>query len=87
MPTDRHSAPAPVRHARLFRNGCSQALRIPREFELAADEVIIYRDHHRLVIEPVTRTPSLAQVLSRLTPVKDRFPRIGDPLPRPEALT
>lgn len=87
MPADRHSVRVPVRHARLFRNGCNQALRIPREFELAADEVTIYRDHHRLVIEPVTRTPSLAQVLSKLTPVKDRFPRIDDLPPHPEALT
>ena len=39
------------RHARLFRNGRNQAVRIPREFELAADEVVIYREDRRLVIE------------------------------------
>lgn len=57
MRKDHRGVPVPVRHACLFRNGCNQALRIPREFELAADEVTIYRDNHRLVIEPVTRTP------------------------------
>ena len=34
----------PARHARLFRNGRNQAVRIPREFELEADEVIVYRE-------------------------------------------
>ena len=50
----------PARHARLFRNGRNQALRIPREFELEADEVIIYREDDRLVVEPVPRAPTLA---------------------------
>ena len=30
-------------------------IRIPRDFELATDEVTIYREDHRLVIEPVER--------------------------------
>ncbi|MYJ95221.1 MAG: AbrB/MazE/SpoVT family DNA-binding domain-containing protein, partial [Proteobacteria bacterium] len=33
--------PSPTRRARLFRNGRNQAVRIPREFELTADEVMI----------------------------------------------
>ena len=36
--------------ARLFRNGSNQALRIPREFVLEADEVVIYRAEDCLVI-------------------------------------
>ena len=77
---------APKRHARLFRNGRNQALRIPRDFELAADEVIIYREDHFLVVEPVQRTPSLAQVLSELKPLEERFPPIDDPPSDPENL-
>ena len=73
-------------HARLFRNGRNQAVRIPREFELAADEVVIYREDHRLVIEPVERRPSLAQVLSRLKPLDEDFPEIDDPPAQPEDL-
>ena len=71
----------PARHARLFRNGRNQALRIPREFELTADEVIIY---DRLVVEPVPRAPTLAAVLSRLTGLDEGFPEIADPPARPE---
>ncbi len=74
----------PVRRARLFRNGRNQALRIPREFELTADEVVIYRDEERLVVEPVRRAPTLAEVLSRLTPLEEDFPPLADPPAHPE---
>ena len=76
--------PAPARHARLFRNGRNQAVRIPREFELAADEVVIYREDHRLVIEPVERRPSLAEVLAGLSPLDEEIPEIDDPPTKPE---
>ena len=75
-----------ARHARLFRNGRNQAIRIPREFELAADEVVIYREDHRLVIEPVERRPSLAEVLAGLTPLDEDFPEIDDPPVAPKDL-
>ena len=86
MLEDRPDLPPSARHARLFRNGRNETLRIPREFELAADEVIIYREDHRLVVEPVKRTPSLAQGLSQLAPLEEDFPGIDDPPPRPENL-
>ena len=75
---------ASARHARLFRNGRNQAVRIPRALELDADEVIIYREDRRLVMEPVERRPSLAEVLSRLAPLDEAFPRIADPPSKPE---
>jgi antitoxin VapB len=62
----------PDRHVRLFRNGRNQALRIPREFELAGDEAIIRRDGDRLIIEPVLKQGLLA-VLSTLKPLRDSF--------------
>lgn len=74
----------PVRHARLFRNGRNQAVRIPREFELAADEVIIFRDDDRLVLEPVGRNRSLREVLSELPPLDEQLPAIADPPVEPE---
>lgn len=86
MPDSQRRTGTSKRHARLFRNGRNQALRIPREFELAADEVIIYRDDDCLVVEPVMRTPSLSQVLSQLKPLKERFPPIDDPPSGPEDL-
>ena len=75
---------APARHARLFRNGRNQAVRIPREFELAADEVVIYQEDHRLVIEPVERRSSLAAVLATLKPLDEDFPEIDDPPVTPD---
>lgn len=76
--------PAPYRIARLFRNGRNQALRIPREFELVADEVAIYREGDRLVIQPVARKPSLADILATLEPIEEGFPDVDDPPVRPE---
>lgn len=74
----------PARHARLFRNGRNQAVRIPREFELEADEVIVYREDRRLVLEPVRRPSRLAEVLAGLDPLDDEFPIIEDPPTEPE---
>ena len=76
----------PGRRARLFRNGRNQAVRIPREFEIAADSVTIYREENRLVIEPVERSPSLAEVLAGLVPLDVDFGSIEDPLAEPEEI-
>ncbi len=54
------------RHAKLFRNGSNQALRIPREFELPGDEVIIYQDGTRLILVPVEKKRDLRQILNGL---------------------
>ena len=40
------------RSARLFRNGRNQAVRLPKDMEIDAEEVWIYRVGGRLVIEP-----------------------------------
>lgn len=37
----------------VFRNGGSQAVRIPAEFRLEADQVLIERDGDTLVLRPV----------------------------------
>jgi antitoxin VapB len=63
------------RHARLFRNGRNQALRIPREFELPGDAVTITRDGHRLIVEPLPASALMA-VLATLDPVTEAFPDI-----------
>ena len=72
------------RYARLFRNGRNQALRIPRELELDADEVAIYQDDDRLILQPVPRMPSLAQVLAKLEPLDEELPEIADPPTEPK---
>lgn len=75
-------AQLPTREAKLFRNNKSQAVRIPADFELPGDRVLITRDGDRLVIEPV-RKPSLLEVLAGLKPLQpeDQFPDVEDALP------
>lgn len=68
------------RHARLFRNGRNQAVRIPREFELPGDEVLIYKDGNRLIVEPVEKKRDLLSLLATLEPIEDEFPDIDDGL-------
>ena len=50
----RASAPDPahVRTARLFRNGSNQAVRLPRDLEIDADEVLIHREGDSIVLTP-----------------------------------
>ncbi|MDB5660283.1 MAG: antidote-toxin recognition MazE family protein [Cypionkella sp.] len=71
----------PGREAKLFRNNKSQAVRIPADFELPGDRVMIHRDGDRLIIEPVRRR-SLLVVLAELAPLgpEDQFPDIDDSL-------
>ena len=44
------------REAKLFRNNRSQAVRIPAEFELPGDRVLISRDGHRLIMGGIRLT-------------------------------
>ena len=70
-----------TRHVRLFRNGVRQAVRIPHDMELDADEVIRRREGNRLVMEPVPASPLLA-LLATLKPIDDDFPDVDAGLPR-----
>ena len=65
------------RHVQLFRNGRNQALRIPREFELAGDAVIMRKEGDRLIIEPVRKGRLLA-LLASLEPLEEPFPDIDE---------
>lgn len=50
--------PAPAidrrQRAKLFANGRSQAVRLPKEFRLPGDEVAIHREGDRIILEPLT---------------------------------
>lgn len=75
------------RLASLFRNGRNQAVRIPREFELEGDQVRIFKDGARLVLEPLSGRPSLLAVLAEIGPVDVDFPDVDTtlkPLDTPE---
>lgn len=70
-----------VRIASLFRNGRSQAVRIPKEFEFEGEEVRITRDEKgKLILEEIRRKLTLLEVLATLEPLgpEDRFPNIDD---------
>jgi antitoxin VapB len=64
----------------LFKIGRDQAVRIPREFELAGEDAIMRKEGERLVIEPVQRK-SLLAVLATLQPLDEEFPTILDARP------
>jgi antitoxin VapB len=81
MPSSAARMPEQPREAKLFRNNKSQAVRIPADFELPGDRVLIHRDGDRLIIEPVRRQ-NLLEVLAGLEPLgpDDQFPDIDETL-------
>ncbi len=74
------NSPPPPRYAALFRNGRNQAVRIPKEFEMEGDRVLISKDGARLILEPVA-PPRLLAVLAALGPIEDEFPDVDANLP------
>lgn len=77
------------KEAKLFRNNRSQAVRIPVEFELPGDRVLIHREGEKLIIEPVARPTNIIELLAKwkgeppLGP-EDQFPDIEDAPAQPE---
>ena len=71
-----------ARKVSLFRNGRSQALRIPKELELPGREATIRRDGDALIVEPI-KVNSLLEYLQTKEPLDEDFPDIDDPLPEP----
>jgi antitoxin VapB len=65
------------RKVRLFRNGRNQALRIPRDLELAGSEALLRKEGDRLVVEPMPRR-SLLELLSTWGPLDEDLPAIDD---------
>jgi len=70
------------RYASLFRNGRNQAVRIPREFELDGDEVLIRKDGDRLILTPI-RKNRLVDLLASWEPLDDGLPHVNDRPPEP----
>src|SRR5258708_25364912 len=52
-PPGMHVPPRLQARAKLFANGRSQAVRLPKEFRLPGAEVLVRRDGARLVLEPI----------------------------------
>lgn len=74
--------PCQPRTARLFRNGRNQAVRLPRDLEIDADEVLIRRDGDSIVLTPKPR--AWADYFEQGRRLAQDFPdAIGDPPPQP----
>ncbi len=61
---------SPAARAKLFANGRSQAVRLPKEFRLPGREVLIRRDGTRIVLQPLDESGLPAgfwQEIDRLT--------------------
>lgn len=66
-----------IRIARLFRNGQNQAVRLPKEFEIHAKEVIIRKQGANIILTPKPET--WQEYFASAQPLDDDFPEdIGD---------
>jgi antitoxin VapB len=45
-----------MRRAKVFKSGNSQAVRLPREFQIDANEVTIIKKNDELILRPVRKT-------------------------------
>lgn len=57
----------------LITDGQDQVLTIPHEFALSSTEVLLKKEGHRLIIEPIP-SGSLLSLLSTLSDITDDFP-------------
>ena len=70
------------RHVRIFRNGRSRAVRIPKELDFFGDEVVMRLEGNRVILER-PKMDTLAEILARLEPIDEEWPEIDDPPPEP----
>lgn len=70
-----------VERAKLFRNGASQAVRLPKAFRFeGASEVLVHREGRKVVLEPIDAwSPRFLRALGAWT---EEIPRPVAPLAR-----
>lgn len=71
-----------MRYVKLFKNGNNQAVRIPNDFRLPGEEVIMHREGNRLIIETIPEK-SLTELFAGWKPLIDGMPDISDLEPDP----
>lgn len=49
------SSPPTKPRAKIFWSGGSQAVRLPKEYRFADDEVLIHRDGNAVILEPIPK--------------------------------
>ncbi|MEZ4299251.1 MAG: AbrB/MazE/SpoVT family DNA-binding domain-containing protein [Polyangiaceae bacterium] len=76
-----------VARAKLFANGRSQAIRLPKELRLPGEEVLIRKEGQRLIVEPLDAAGWPLDLWDRLDAlaggVLDTWERPADPVPPP----
>lgn len=76
-----------VARGKLFANGRSQAVRLPKEFRLEGTEVLIHREGRRLILEPVDAKGWPVDLWDQLDTlaagIHDDWQRPADPVPPP----
>jgi len=66
--------------AKVFTIGRSQAVRIPKEYRFACDEVLIEREGERVILTP--RPRSWREYFARASRFSDDYPHIEDAPPQ-----
>jgi antitoxin VapB len=61
------------RQVSLLTSGQDQVLTIPHELALSGTEVLLRKEGHRLIIEPISSNPLLS-LLAKLPDITDDFP-------------
>jgi antitoxin VapB len=68
-----------LRQVSLLTSGQEQVLNIPPELVLSSTEVLLRKEGHRLIIEPIS-SGSLISLLTTLPDITDNFPDIDEGL-------
>jgi antitoxin VapB len=74
------------RYIALQNSGQDQVLTIPHEFALSGTKVLIRKEGHRLIIEPISPN-SLLALLTTLSDITDDFPDVDEGLLPPDDVT
>ena len=64
-----------MKTAKIFKNGNSQAIRLPKEFQFDTTEVLIFRRNDEVVFKK--KPQNLARVFELLTELSDDFMEDG----------
>jgi antitoxin VapB len=70
-----------MNRAKLFWNGRSQAVRLPRAFRFEGAEVSIRREGDAVILEPLCKRPWPEGYWESLEPLDEDFQRPPDPPP------